>query len=169
MVGLVCRSIENSFDAVWRLMLIDKLSKNQKKQKKIIRWANLFLSQGNVYVIIKKTRSEKISPTAGVPQGIVVTPALFLICFSNIPRTLAEISQFADYFALFYNSKSGQVTQSKLQASLNIFIKWCDMLKIIMNPAKTKYMLFKNHLKDKQVSAYSSTENKLKKRKLSTA
>ena len=105
---------------------------------------NSFLSQRNVYVKIKNTRSEKFSPTAGVPQGSVVAPIFFLIDVSNIPETPAEISQFADDFALFYRSKSSQLIQSKLQASLNTLIKWCDMLKIKINPAKTKYMLFKN-------------------------
>ena len=105
---------------------------------------NSFLSQRNVYKKIKNTRSEKFSPTAGVPQGSVVAPILFLIYVSNFPETPAEISQFADDFALFYRSKSSQVIQSKLQASLNTLIKWCDNLKIKKKPAKTKYMLFRN-------------------------
>ena len=41
-------------------------------------------------------------------------------------------------------SKSSQLMQSKLQGSLNILIKWCDRLKIKINPTKTKYMLFRN-------------------------
>ena len=143
MVGLVCLDVEKAFDAVWRLGLNDKLFKI-RIQTKIIKWVNSFLSQRNVYVKIKNTRSEKFSPTAGVPQGSVVAPILFLIYVSNTPETPAEISQFADDFALFYRSKSSQLIQSKLQASLNTLIKWCDKLEIKINPAKTKYMLFKN-------------------------
>ena len=74
----------------------------------------------------------------------VAAPILFLIYVSNIPDTPAEISQFADDFALFYRSKSSQLIQSKLQASLNILIKWRDRLKIKINPAKAKNMLFRN-------------------------
>ena len=96
------------------------------------------------YVKIKYTRSEKFSPTAGVPWGSVVAPILFQIYVSNIPETPAEISQFADDFALFYRSNSSPLIQSKLQATLNTFIKWCDKLKTKLIPAKTKYMLFKN-------------------------
>ena len=143
MVGSVCLDVEKAFDAVWRLGWIDKLFKI-RIQTKIIKRVNFFLSQRNVYVKIKNTRSEKFSPTAGVPQGSVVAPLLFLIYVSNIPETPAEISQFADDFALFYRSKSSQLIQSKLQASLNTLIKWCDKLKIKINSAKTKYMLFKN-------------------------
>ena len=142
MVGLVCLDVEKAFDAVWRLGLIDKLIKI-RKQKKIIKLLNSFLSQRNVYVKIKNTRSEKFSPTAGVPQDSVVAPILFLIYVSNISETPAEISQFADDFALFFRSKSSQLIQTKLQASLNTLINWCDKLKMKINPAKTKYMLFK--------------------------
>ena len=97
-VGLVCLDVEKAFDAVGKLGLIDKLNKI-RIQKKIIKWVNFFLSQRNVYVKIKNTRSEKFSPTFGVPQGSVVAPILFLICVSNIPETPAEISQFSDDFA----------------------------------------------------------------------
>ena len=82
-------------------------------QTKIIKWVNPSLSQ-NVYVKIGNTRSKKSSPTAGVTQGSVVAPILFYIYDSNIPETPAEISQFADDFALVYMSKSGQLKQSKL-------------------------------------------------------
>ena len=63
---------------------------------------------------------------------------------SLIFQKLQQKFLFADDFALFYRSKSSQLIQSKLQASLNIPIKWCDRLKIKKNPAKTKYMLFRN-------------------------
>ena len=124
MVGLVCLDVERASEAVWRLGLIDKLSKI-RIQRKIIKWMNSFLSQRNIYVKIKITRSKKFSPTAGVPQGSLVAPILFLIYVSNIPQTPADISQFADNFAIFYRSKSGQLIK-KLQASLNTLINWCE-------------------------------------------
>ena len=143
MVGLVCLDVARTFVAVWRLGLIDKLNKI-RIQKKIIKWVNSFLLQRNVYIKINNTRSETFSPTAGVPQGSVVAPISFLIYDSNIPETPAECSQFADDFALFYRSKSSQLIQRKLQASLKKLIKWCDRLKMKINPAKTESMLFRN-------------------------
>ena len=100
MVGLVCLDVEKAFDAVWRLGLIHKLNKI-RVQKKIITWMNSFLSQRNVYVKIRSTKSEKISLTVGVPQGSVVAPIMFSNYVSNIPETPEEFSQFADYFAFF--------------------------------------------------------------------
>ena len=127
---------------------------------------NSFRSQRNVYVKIENTRSEKFSPTAGVLQGSVVAPILFLIYVSSIPETPAEISQFADDFALFYRSKSSQLIQSKLQGSLNILIKWCDRLKIKINPSKTKYMLFKNPWKRQTSHSLNINGNQFEEAKI---
>ena len=117
-LGLVCLDVEKVFDAVCRLGLIDKLNKI-RIQTKVIKWLNSFLSHRNLYVEINNTRSETFSPTTGFPQGSFVAPILLLIHVSIIPETPAEISQFADDFALFYRSKSSQLMQSKLQVSLN--------------------------------------------------
>ena len=58
----------------------------------------------------------RISSQQLVSPGSVLAPTLFLIYIANIPETSAEISQFADEFALYYSSKSSQVMQRKLQA-----------------------------------------------------
>ena len=148
MVGLVCLDIEKAFDAVWRRGLIHKLNSIELKIP-IIKWINSFLSQRNVYVKINTTVSASFCPTAGVPQGSVIAPILFLIHVSRLPKMKAQISQFADDFALYYRSRSTQLSQINLQSSLNSLKDWCDHLKIKINPNKTQYMIFKNPSKKK--------------------
>ena len=143
MVGLVCLDVKKAFDAVWRLGLIHKLHSFELKIP-IIKWINSFLSQRSVYVKINSTVSSSFCPTAGVPQGSVIAPILFLIYVSQLPELKAEISQFADDFAFYYRSRSTQLIQNNLQSSLNSLIDWCDHLKIKINPNKTQYMIFKN-------------------------
>ena len=148
MVGLVCLDVEKAFDAVWRLGLIHKLNSIELKIP-IIKWINSFLSQRNVYVKINTSVSACFCPTAGVSQGSVIAPILFLIYVSRLPKMKAQISQFADDFALYYRSRSTQLIQNNLQSSLNSLIDWCDHLKIKINPNKTQYMIFKNPSKKK--------------------
>ena len=143
MVGLVCLDVEKAFDAVWRLGLIHKLNSIELKIL-IIKWINSFLSQRNVYVKINTSVSASFCPTAGVPQGSVIAPILFLIYVSRLPKMKAQISQFADDFALYYRSRSTQLIQNNLQSSLNSLIGLLDHLKIKINPNKTQYMIFKN-------------------------
>ena len=143
MVGFVCLDVEKAFDAVWRLGFEHKLNSIGLKNS-VIRWINSFLSQRNVFVKIKSTVSDSFSPTAGVPQGSVIAPILFLIYVSGLPQIKAQISQFADNFALYYRSRSPKLIEKHLQSSLNSLINWCDSLKIKINPNKTHYLIFKN-------------------------
>ena len=105
MVGFVCLDVEKAFDAVWRLELVHKLNSIGLKIS-IIGWINSFLSQRNVFVKIYSTVTDIVSPTAGVPQGSVIAPILFLIYVSGLPHIKAQISQFSDDFALYYRSRS---------------------------------------------------------------
>ena len=143
MVGFVCLDIEKAFDAVWRIGLQNKLLKNGV-HKPLIKWVNSFLSQRSIFVKINNSKSSTFSTLAGVPQDSVIAPILFLVYVSDIPEIPAQISQFADDFALYYRSRSCRIIQEKLQYSLDKLIKWCEKLKIRINPGKTNFMLFKN-------------------------
>ena len=109
-----------------------------------IRWINSFLSQRNVFVKINCTVSYSFGPTAGVLQGSVIAPILFLIFVSSLPKIRTQISQFADNFALYYRSRSPKLIQKCLQSSLNSLINWCDSLKIKTKPNKTHCPIFEN-------------------------
>ena len=132
-----------AFDAVWRLGLIHKLYSIELKIP-IFKRINSFLSQRNVYVKIDSTVSSSFCPTAGVPQGSVIAPILFLKYVSRFPELKAQKSQFADDFALYCRSCSTQLIQNNLQSSLKSLIDWCDLLKIKLNPYKSQYVIFKN-------------------------
>ena len=97
---------------------------------------------------INNSKSSLFSLLAGVPQGSVIAPILFLVYVSGIPEIPAQISQFADDFAFYYKSRSCRIIQEKLQYSLDNLIKWCEKLKIRINPGKTNFMLFKNPSKE---------------------
>ena len=137
MVGFVCLDIclPTPFDAVWRLGLQNKLLQIGV-HKPLIKWFNSFLSQGSIFVKINNSKSSTFSTLAGVPKGSVIAPILFLVYVSGIPEIPAQISQFADDFALYYRSRSCRIIQEKLQYALDKLIKWCEKLRIRINQAK---------------------------------
>ena len=50
-----------------------------------------FLSQKNVFVKIIYTVSDRFSPTAGVAQGSVINPILFLTYVTRLPQGKTQI------------------------------------------------------------------------------
>ena len=79
-----------------------------------------------------------------MPQDSVINPILFLTYVSQLPELKAQISQFADDFALYFSSSSRQLIQNNLQSSFKSLIDWCDHLTIKINHNKTQYIIFKN-------------------------
>ena len=143
MVDFVCLDVEKAFDAVWRLRLVPKLNWIGLKNS-VIWWINSFSLQRNVFVKITSTVSDSFSPTAGVLQGSIIAPILFVIYVSGLPLIKAQISKLADDFAIYYRSQSPKLIEKHLQLSLNSLINWCDSLKIKINPNKTHCLIFKN-------------------------
>lgn len=142
--GLVCLDVEKAFDSVWRCGLILRM-KQLKIDNRIIFWVSSFLTQRNITVRVNAMYSASFDTIAGVPQGSVIAPILFLIYVSRPPITETKLSQFADDFGLYYRSTSPLMLQQKLQHSLDTLAAWCNKLKIKINPQKTKFMIFKSN------------------------
>ena len=140
---LICLDVEKAFDAVWRLGLISKLMKLEVDEV-VIRWVNAFLSQRKVYVKLNGFQSSSFSPSAGVPQGSVIAPILFIAYVAGVPDLPCKISQFADDFALYGRSRYPQILEKRMQESLDRLGTWCKEQKIRINAGKTKFIVFKN-------------------------
>ena len=83
--------------------------------------------------------SDKISPIAGVPQGSVLSPLLFLIYVNDLPNShhrQNSKSQFADDTALWAASKNVQFAAKLLRKDLRKLAKWCAKWRIKLNPEK---------------------------------
>ena len=89
--------------------------------------------------------SDKVSPIAGVPQGAVLSPLLFLRYVNGLPKPhhrQNSKSQFADDTALWAASKNVPFTAKLLRKDLRKLAKWCAKWRIKLNPEKTKVIIF---------------------------
>ena len=112
---------------------------------KMTRWLSDFLVGRIIQVNVNGFLSDKISPNAGVPQGSVLSPLLFLIYVNDLPKPhhrQNSKSQFADDTALWAASKNVQFAAKFLQNDLRKLAKWCAKWRIKLNPEKTKVIIF---------------------------
>ena len=112
---------------------------------KMTRWLSDFLVGGVIQVNMNGFLSDKISPIAGVPQGSVLSPLLFLIYVNDLPNPhhrQNSKSQFADDTALWAASKNVQCTAKRLRKDLRKLAKCWAKWRIKLNPEKTKAIIF---------------------------
>lgn len=103
--------------------------------------------------ICKKTRLETkyssapIEVGAGVPQGSVLGPLLFLIKINDFPKvTLNDMVMFADDSTLIGASKNSKTLQMNMTHDLKNIINWLNHNNLKINLFKTKYMTFRNRV-----------------------
>ena len=112
---------------------------------KMTRWLSDFLVGRVIQVNVNGSLSDKISPIAGVPQGSVLSPLLFLIYVNDLPKPhhrQNSKSQFADDTALWAASINVHFAAKRLQKDLRKLAKWCAKWRIKLNHEKTKVIIF---------------------------
>ena len=94
----------------------------------LLRWISNFLRDRTVKVRILGHTSREIAINYGVPQGSPISPLLFLLYMSKLPKLLPNTrrSLFADNFMIYSESSitRSDLIQSNLQTSmddLNLF------------------------------------------------
>ena len=80
---------------------------------------------------------------AGVPQGSVLGPLLFLVYVNDIADSLLSLTRlFADDSSLFYSTSSILDLQGIINHDLQILSAWAKQWLVNFNPLKTEGILF---------------------------
>ena len=112
--------VEKAFDNVWHNGLRYKIFMLDFTDK-MTRWLSDFLVGRVIQVSSNGFLSDQISPIAGVPQGSVLSPLLFLIYVNHVPKPhhrQNSTSQFADDTAPWAASKNVQLAAKLLRKDL---------------------------------------------------
>ncbi len=93
--------------------------------------------------VINGQSSEWKPVTAGVPQGSILGPLLFLIYINDIAeRTQSNIRLFADDTSLFIVVDDPVNAADTLNYDLDMISSWADRWLVKFNPSKTEHLLF---------------------------
>ena len=136
--------VKKGFDNVWHNGLRFKIFQLDLPTK-MTRWLSDFLVAWLIQVNVNNFLSNQINPKAGVPQGFVLSPLLFLIYVNDLPtphHKQNSLSQLADDTAQWAFSLNIHIAAKLLQQNLLKLAMWCAKCRIKLNPEKTKVIIF---------------------------
>ena len=134
--------ISKAFDKVWHEGLLFKL-KQIGVGGPLLNWFQTYLVGRLQRVIIKGQESTWLPITAGVPQGSILGPLLFLIFINDLPQGIeSNVDLFADDTSLLDIIDNPTSTSNKMNRDLEAIHDWALRWRVTFNPDKTVTMVF---------------------------
>lgn len=141
--GMFLLDLEKAFDTVWHCGLLHKLV-SYKVPLGLVRLIKDYLNDRQFFVSIgedNKSCSRHIP--AGVPQGSILGPYLFLLYLNDVPiQTRTSLACFADDTASFTSSKDIDLIVDRLQLSIQLLQSYFSKWKLKLNDTKTEAIMF---------------------------
>jgi hypothetical protein len=121
---LIFCDISKTFDRVWHEGLIKKL-KSYAISGDLLIWFKNYLSGRRQFVFVNNELSDSDLVKAGVPQGSVLGPLLFLLCINDITDNLGNLARlFADDTSLSYSGENFDLMQIEINNDSQILDQW---------------------------------------------
>ena len=106
----VALDISKAFDRVWHAGLLHK-TKSYGISGQIFGLISSFLSNRQLQVVLEGKCSQEYPVNAGVAQGSILGPALFLLYINDLPdEVICDIVIYADDTTLYFGIRSVATT-----------------------------------------------------------
>ena len=129
--------ISKAFDRVWHRGLLHKLN-STGIQGPLLNWFSDYLQNRTQAVVIKGQKSNYLNITAGVPQGSVLGPTLFLIYINDLTHSInSTIKLFADDTSMYLTLDNNPTRTLRLNSDLEKIKTWAQTWKVTFNANKT--------------------------------
>ena len=140
--------ISKAFDSVWHAGLLHKL-KSYGISGQIFGLISSFLSNRRLRVVLDGKSLQEYPVNAGVPQGSILGPTLFLLCINYFPDDgICDIAIYADDTTLY--SKCDEASDmwqqlelaSELASDLQDTVDWNKKWFVDFSDGKTQLVSF---------------------------
>ena len=140
--AMVFYGFRKAFDTVWHAGLLQKLS-DAGLDGSLYRWFTDYIRSREQFVAVGCSHSSGGTPLAGVPQGSVLGPTLFILYKNSITfATKLPSNCFADDTSTIAFASSPESLQESLQSDVDSVYRWSVLHKLSIHPGKTVSMLF---------------------------
>ena len=145
--GAVALNISKALEGVWHADLLHKF-KSYRISKQVFGLISSFLSNGWLQVVLDGESSQEYTVNAGVTQGSILSPTLFLLYINDLPDdVIYDIAIYADDTTLY--SKCDQASDlwqqlelaSELESDLQDTVDW-GRNRLDFNAGKTQLVSF---------------------------
>ncbi|MEW8547864.1 MAG: reverse transcriptase family protein, partial [Candidatus Thiodiazotropha sp.] len=145
-VRAVFCDISKAFDRVWHAGLLHKL-KAAGVTGEVLDWFKDYLSDRKQRVVLPGALSDWTSIKAGVPQGSILGPLLFLLYINDIVVDIgSSVRLFADDTSLFIVVDDPITAADCLNMDLDRISGWAATWLVSFNPSKTESLLVSRKL-----------------------
>ena len=139
---MVYLDISKAFDKVWHKGLLYKLQCFGVGGS-LLTWIGSYLSNRKQRVVLNGQESSILCSNAGVPQGSILGPLLFLIFVNDIEISIkSDMFIFADDVTLAKIYDLLSEAESCLNTDLNTISKWAERWMVSFNLEKTLFINF---------------------------
>ena len=138
--GSVFIDVSKAFDSVYHPRLLLKLERLGLEEL-YIKWFKSYLLRSQS-VLFNKVNSPSLRVSAGVPQGSVLGPTLFILYINDIFNIVqgVQITMYADDCVVYYANNRLQLVVNMLERNLEYINNWCVSNRLRMNSSKTKVL-----------------------------
>ena len=140
--------VAKAFDTVWHDGLVFKIFNHYNLPLLTKKLLSNFLSNRHYKIIHNNIYSKSFSSKAGVPQGSVLSPLLYILYTNDTPQTIHENSiyfQYADDITILSHANRFNQLNKVIKDEINNIHQYQSKWLINTNMEKSAIVLYKQH------------------------
>ena len=142
-VGLVATDLSKAFDTLSHDLLLTKLQSMGFSYSSIL-WFRSYLSNRTQQTKLGNIKSSIATTEAGVPQGSILGPILFISFTADFHHSFpnCSIKSYADDTQILLSAKTPNDLKCKIEDTITVAQTWFSNNSLKINPTKTEIIIF---------------------------